>query len=125
MAFPQSLVLPPVPERLLFSPADAYMGMSGIYPRIGSMGRYYCNHRDEHVAHPLTCQCRLLTPQQLLIPLVGCHHLSEGFLMRVFPLLNLDLDLDWDSTATSCTSPPNAVVQSHLCNYFSKRTGCP
>ena len=126
MAFPWGPLLPPVPERLLFSPADAYSGTLGIYPRIDSMGSYCCNHGDEHIVHPLTSQCHLLTPQQPLtpssrpsLPLRGIPH--EGLppfwiwtwiWTGTLQLLLVHLPQMWWGN-------PACVTE------FSKRTGCP
>ena len=51
MAFPQDPVLPLVPERLLSSPADAYLGTLDVYPKINSMDGYCCDHGGRDIGH--------------------------------------------------------------------------
>ena len=72
MALPQGLALPPVPERLPFSPANAYLGTSGICPKINSMDSYCCDHRDRPIGHlstpDLASQYHFLAPGQPLAP---------------------------------------------------------
>ena len=89
MALPQGLALPPVPERLLSSPIDAYSGTSGICPKIDSVDGYCCDHGGGHTGHlstpDLASQYHFLAPGQPLAPSGEPPGLPEGLLMWVFP----------------------------------------